>query len=939
MLSTKKNSHTKQFSKGETPATRNLPLRLVLVVPFVLQIFAAVGLTGYLSLRNGQKAVSDIANQLMNRVDQLVNQHLNTYLSAPHQINQTNTDAAELGLLNLQDFPRAGHYFWKQMQGTDVSFIYYTLSTGEFVGAGRWMEGQGVTITELSKNMDGKSNTYATDNKGNRTKLVYSYDYKPHEEPWYSKTLSAGKPIWSPVYAWNGLPDFVAITASQPIYDNTNNIVGVMGIDLLLSQISSFLHDLKVSPSGKVFVIERDGLVVASSSTQKPFRMIGDKAQRLTASNSSDPLIQATTKHLIERFGNFNNIKDGQQVDFLLNGQRHFLQVTPWRDRFGLDWLVVVAVPESDFMAQINANTRTTILLCLGALVLATILGLYTSKWITKPILLLSQASEAIADGVLDQKVDVSGVNELGILARSFNRMAQQLYDSFRTIERTNQELVKTNEELESRVEERTHELNIAKLSADTANQAKSEFLANMSHELRTPLNGVLGYAQILSRMSPTEEQKRGIDIIYQCGSHLLTLINDVLDLSKIEARKLELQPAPFHLPAFLQGVVEICRIKAEQKGIEFVYQPPSNLPTGIVADEKRLRQVLINLLGNAIKFTDQGSVTLGVKVTLLEVANLSFQIQDTGVGMSPEQLEKIFLPFEQVGDSKRQSEGTGLGLAISQRFVELMGSQIQVESKLGVGSEFAFSIDAPIATDWMQANTVTQAGTITGYEGKRQRILIVDDRWENRSVIVNLLKPLGLEVIEASNGQEGLEIIMRESLDLIISDLAMPVMDGWEMLKQLRQSQSRDAIVIISSASVFEIDRQKSLDAGGDDFLAKPVQADELYAVLAKHLQLNWVYKHTLSQIKPPTSTTATSIILPDAYELKALLEHVETGYLKGIKVEVEKLAQLDEQYQPFVNQLRELVKGFNIQKIRHFLESIRQSQELTPSEEETEK
>uniref|UniRef100_UPI0035CBFEE3 ATP-binding protein n=1 Tax=uncultured Nostoc sp. TaxID=340711 RepID=UPI0035CBFEE3 len=447
----------------------------------------------------------------------------------------------------------------------------------------------------------------------------------------------------------------------------------------------------------------------------------------------------------------------------------------------------------------------------------------------------------------------------------------------------------------------------------------------------------------------------------------------------------LPLQLVPFYLPAFLQSVVEICRIKAEQKGIEFIYQPPENSAIGIVADEKRLRQVLINLLGNAIKFTDKGSVTFKVEVLLGDITNLRFYIHDTGIGMSPQQLEKIFLSFEQVGDSRRQSEGTGLGLAISQRFVELMASQIQVESQLGVGSKFFFNINCAIATDWVQANSLTSSGRIIGYAGinvsvgvreasptgeasrreavasplprgdakgdsaalashrasrastsvkeNRKKILIVDDRWENRSVIVNLLEPLGFEVLEANNGEEGLEKITRDRPDMIICDLAMPVMDGWEMLKQLRQSETlRDAIVIVSSASVFEIDRQNSLDAGGNDFLAKPVQANELYAVLAKQLQLNWVYKDTNIESSLDTDASAKTILIPSISDLKGLLEHVETGYFRGIREELDQLAQLDEQYQPFIQELRELVKGFNIQTVRHFLqESINQSQKST--------
>ena len=580
-----------------------------------------------------------------------------------------------------------------------------------------------------------------------------------------------------------------------------------------------------------------------------------------------------------------------------------------------------MVVPESDFMAQINANTRSTILLCLGALGVAIALGIYTSRWISQPILRLGQASEAIASGELDQQVEASPVNELGVLSNSFNRMAQQLRESFAALE-------KTNLELETRVESRTNELKEAKLIADAANHAKSDFLANMSHELRTPLNGILGYAQILERsQTMTKTDQHGISIIHQCGSHLLTLINDILDLSKIEAGKMELHPTAFHLPSFLQAVVEISRIKAEQKNIDFHYQPTANLPEGIAADEKRLRQVLLNLLGNAIKFTDKGSVSLEISLSSTQsnsIVQVNFRVRDTGVGMSATQLEKIFLPFEQVGDDSRKSEGTGLGLAITQKIIEMIDSSIGVHSELGADSLFEFEISCPLAADWMHSSSFTKTGKIIGYSGSKKQILIVDDRWENRSVIVNLLEPLGFVMVEAENGQEALEKIKELPPDLIISDLSMPVVDGWEMLSQVRQSENLKNIpIIVSSASVYEIDRQQSLAAGGDDFLSKPVQAEELYVLLAKHLDLSWVYAETLTL---PTVTVAmqaeSEIVRPPASELANLIEYARKGQMKGIEQELEKLTKSDAKYQPFVNQLNQLVQEFNIQKIRQFLQ-----------------
>ncbi len=529
------------------------------------------------------------------------------------------------------------------------------------------------------------------------------------------------------------------------------------------------------------------------------------------------------------------------------------------------------------------------------------------------------------------------------LIAMAVSAIAMTNYYQIWRLKQANAELTNYSKTLEQRVEERTAQLQAAKMAADTANSAKSEFLANMSHELRTPLNGILGYAQILQRSKTLQiKEKEGIDIIYQCGSHLLTLINDILDLSKIEARKLELHPTDFNFHNFLTGVAEICRIKADQKGIQFISPDLSKLPLWVTADEKRLRQVLINLLGNAIKFTEKGSVTFKVETIenqtnykqlpitnyQLPITKIKFAIADTGIGMSEEELKNIFLPFEQVGDKSRRLEGTGLGLAITQKIVNLMGSQIEVKSCLGEGSIFGFDLELPLAV----GNKINYyQSKIIGIKGEKPTILIVDDRKENRSFLVNALETIGFGTIEATNGQEGLALSTKSAPDLIITDLAMPDMDGLEMIQQIRKGyQLQEQAIIVSSASVFEIDRQKSFEAGANEFLPKPVQVDELLMMLQKYLKLEWIYEEeSASANKQDASLTSQdilspTILAPEKAELLIFYDLAMMGNLQGIEEACKKLEQKDAKYSPFATQLRQLADSFALDKIEEFIKQF---------------
>lgn len=430
--------------KKVTNQPRKLPLRTTLVIPFVLQIMLAVSLVGYLSFRNGQKAVQSLASQLVEEISDQVAQYLDDYTSVPHQINQINLDAVDLGILNLDDFEETGQYFWRQLEVFNVGYINFGSTQGAFIGAERLDDGS-FLIHEVRATDTANFYSYTTDGVGNRLAQTVEPNDPIQEEGWYAVAAEAGIPVWSDIYQWDDKPEVLSISSSYPVYDSNQTLMGVIGVDLILSQISTFLSNLDVEPTAKIFIVEPNGALVASSTSSLLYQVQGEKARRLTAIESPDQTISATMKHLRQAFPELEQISTPQELTFSLEGERQFMQAFPWQDEFGLDWLVVVTVPEAAFMEQIYANTRTTIILCLVALSVAIAMGLLTARWVTRPILQISHASDKLAQGELNQQVNRSPIIEIDTLANSFNQMANQLQESFEALsksEATNRAIV-----------------------------------------------------------------------------------------------------------------------------------------------------------------------------------------------------------------------------------------------------------------------------------------------------------------------------------------------------------------------------------------------------------------------------------------------------------------------------------------------------------------
>jgi signal transduction histidine kinase len=718
----------------------SLSLSLILRVIYTSQIVLAVGLTGWLSLRNGRLAVHQLALDLRTETASHVSQYLESQLQAAQQLNQANAAAIATGILPLNDFEVMGLYFWRQMHIYDVGYINFANEQGEFIGVERTVDNQ-LLINETRASALDQMQIFTTDSQGHRTSSITLSAPEPvTQEGWYADAVTAGTTVWSDIYQWDDQPDVLSISASYPLYGADQQLIGVIGVDVMLSQIDQFLQTLTQDQRGTIFIVESDGTLVASSNADRVDPIATDTRQRLPALDSSDAVVRATAQRLQDQMPTDSSAPQNVSFVFTLEGVRHYVTATPCQDLAGINWLIVTVVPETEFIGQINQNTRITMLMCLLAAAIAVLSCLLTSRWINHSIRKLVTASQAISQGNLTPPLKSHAIWEFAHLNQSFNAMANQLRAAFN--------------QMEERVAVRTVELAAAKQQAENANQSKTQFLTKVSQELRDPLNVIVGFTQIIldDDQMPASHQN-AIWHIHHNGQSLMNLTETILKIIQME-EEADIYDICFDLTLFLEALYTRLQPTIAVKNLPLVVEYLTDLPQFIYTDELKLQSILTNLVGIGVECLQQGRIVLNISAKPIsskidghyQYWNLQFDIKSFGLGSPILSPTKFTQDFIKVTGESNINQGSELRLYIGREYVRLLGGELMYKAISAQETAFRFVI--PVKT-LMSLEKVSQSAIASSATQSIEQPREVTEDDETMSVISCLLLTMPSEWLE----------------------------------------------------------------------------------------------------------------------------------------------------------------------------------------------
>ena len=915
-------------------APRALRLRTLLTVPFVLLIVAPALIIAGTSLYTGLQAVDLLSRQLMEDISARVGQ------AAVHQLEEAAVtlratfpgvdDNHSASFDVFTDDERLERKLFELTSGTRTSgYFYFGREDGSFVGVDRGRPGARAAATvRLQAPGSVPRKNYTSRGPGDRSRLleIESRIYQARERPWYESAKATQRLIWTKVY-----PSFASgalvTTAAQPVFAKSGVLYGVLAADVELSELSTFMKGVAVSANGVAFIVDREGMLVASSTPESPFRIENGVQLRVAARDSQAEMVRAAAQW----WRGAARASTSAPVIALINSTGEQVDVASRRVTGieGIDWDIVVAIPRSDFTAPIVKSAISMFFVILAALAGALMLGLWVLRRVTRDVDQLVAVTRDISADGLPSTLPTTSLAETGVLAHAFGEMVQRLQQSLATIRRQNDKFAALNATLEERVVTRTtqlaeqnvtlteeilrrerleRELRQTSKAAQKAAEDKARFLAILSHELRTPLQAVVGTTQLLSHASNPIVSTAQVETLDAASKSLLTLIDGVLSYSRLEAGVVTPVLRSFELRACIDEATRVAAAAQVRPNVSLVVQIDETVPNVIHTDQGMLRQVLINLLGNALKFTQSGEVRIRVGAdSATEPGNpvlLRFAITDTGPGIDIDTQQRLFQPFQQgAASDENQAVGSGLGLVICSMLVRALDGEIHMQSKLGQGTSMTFSILAQtlgtgLVVDSVASSTNTSLTSRVPIATRSLRVMVVEDNDINRELLQIMLEQLGHSVVPVGDGEAAIEAVANQPLDVVLMDLNLPRIGGVEATRQILQNcrdEKTAPVIVALTASVSEEDRALCAAAGMRGFLTKPATVFSLdmalRAALAKDASMD--EKTVGEDFSPLDRETLTALSELDARASEPFLGRLIERFLTSLTTDVAEIAR----------------------------------------------